>query len=138
MKKVFLLLLAGIFVSTVTGCATAPKQGEVEGLKNQISSLEEQLRSKDEEISNLKDELAKTTPVSLASAAESCVKASPKAIQAALTNTGYYNGPIDGRMGKQTRDAVRAFQKANNLKADGRVGPKTWSILKDYVDKKVK
>lgn len=138
MKKVFLLLLAGIFVSTVAGCATAPKQGEVEGLKNQISSLEEQLKTKDEEISNLKDELAKTTPESPAVATESCVKASPKAIQAALKNTGYYNGPIDGRMGKQTRDAVRAFQKANNLKADGRVGPKTWSILKGYLEKKVK
>lgn len=137
MKKVFLLLLAGIFVSTAAGCATAPKQGEVEGLKNQISSLEEQLKSKDEEILNLNDELAKATPVSPA-AAERCVKANPKAIQAALKNTGYYNGPIDGRMGKQTRDAVRAFQKANNLNADGRVGPKTWSILKSYLEKKVK
>jgi peptidoglycan hydrolase-like protein with peptidoglycan-binding domain len=139
MGKIFLFLTAGIFTLTLAGCATAPKQNsEADGLKNQITTLEDQLKSRDEEIANLRDELAKAVPVKESVAAELSVKASPKAIQAALQNTGYYNGPIDGRLGKQTREAIRAFQKANNLKADGRVGPKTWSILKNYIEKKVK
>jgi len=140
MKKVFLVIFAAIFVSTAAGCATAPKQNnEMEGLRNQISTLEEQVKVKDDEIANLKEELTKSTPaIRETGTAEGCMKTSPKAIQTALKNTGYYNGPIDGFIGKQTRDAIKAFQKANNLKVDGRVGSKTWSILKNYLEKKVK
>ena len=35
----------------------------------------------------------------------------------------------DGKFGAITEDAVKAFQKANNLKADGIVGEKTWAAL---------
>jgi peptidoglycan hydrolase-like protein with peptidoglycan-binding domain len=41
-------------------------------------------------------------------------------------------------MGKQTREAIRSFQRANNLVVDGKVGKKTWEILRGYLDKKVK
>ena len=36
---------------------------------------------------------------------------------------------IDGQYGKLTAAAVKAFQKANGLKEDGQVGPKTWTAL---------
>lgn len=36
-----------------------------------------------------------------------------------LTRLGFQPGGIDGRSGPKTRDAVRAFQQANNLQANG-------------------
>jgi peptidoglycan L-alanyl-D-glutamate endopeptidase CwlK len=36
---------------------------------------------------------------------------------------------IDGIYGKQTADAIKAFQKENNLTVDGKVGPRTRSAL---------
>ncbi|MCM8792068.1 MAG: peptidoglycan-binding protein, partial [Candidatus Omnitrophica bacterium] len=59
-------------------------------------------------------------------------------IQIALKNAGYNPGEIDGKMGKQTRQAIRAFQKANGLVVDGKVGKRTWSLLREYLYKKAK
>jgi peptidoglycan hydrolase-like protein with peptidoglycan-binding domain len=39
-----------------------------------------------------------------------------KQIQQALKDKGAYSGPVDGVMGPKTRDAIRSFQKANNLR----------------------
>ena len=68
------------------------------------------------------------------------VKSRPKTkqIQIALENAGYNPGRIDGRMGRQTREAIKAFQRANNLIADGKVGKKSWNLLKEYLYKKIK
>jgi peptidoglycan hydrolase-like protein with peptidoglycan-binding domain len=38
-----------------------------------------------------------------------------KKVQQALKDKGVYSGPIDGKYGPGTRDAISAFQKANNL-----------------------
>ncbi len=54
-------------------------------------------------------------------------------IQTALKNAGYDPGPIDGKIGAKTRKAVKDFQAANGLKADGKVGPKTWAKLNAYI-----
>jgi len=54
-------------------------------------------------------------------------------IQMALRNAGFYIGEIDGKVGPLTRQAVKKFQEANNLTADGIVGRKTWEKLKDYL-----
>ena len=35
----------------------------------------------------------------------------------------------DGKFGKQTEAAVKAFQKDNGLTADGVIGKKTWDAL---------
>ena len=57
----------------------------------------------------------------------------PMDIQTALTNAGFYAGPIDGKIGPATRQAIESFQHANGLTADGRVGTKTWTALKAHV-----
>lgn len=54
-------------------------------------------------------------------------------IQSALKNAGFYTGPIDGKNGPLTRKATEEFQEAQGLKADGKVGPKTWSALSGHL-----
>lgn len=55
-------------------------------------------------------------------------------IQAALKNLGLYNGKIDGKLGPASKRAVEAFQKQSGLKADGKVGPKTWAALSAHLN----
>jgi peptidoglycan hydrolase-like protein with peptidoglycan-binding domain len=47
------------------------------------------------------------------------------AIQKDLRKLGYYKGALDGKEGPRTRAAIKAFQKANGLVADGKYGPMT-------------
>jgi uncharacterized protein (TIGR02594 family) len=55
--------------------------------------------------------------------------ASVRDLQTALANKGFNPGEIDGAWGRRTINAVRAFQSANGLKADGIVGPNTLAKL---------
>jgi len=50
-------------------------------------------------------------------------------LQQALSSAGYDPGPVDGTFGRRTEAAVVAFQEANGLSVDGRVGPETASAL---------
>lgn len=50
-------------------------------------------------------------------------------IQQRLMELGFYSDKIDGVYGLKTTNAIKAFQKRNNLKADGNAGPKTLSAL---------
>lgn len=52
-------------------------------------------------------------------------------IQARLKELGFDPGPIDGRSGTRTVKAIKAFQIANGLAADGRAGPITRAVLFD-------
>lgn len=52
-----------------------------------------------------------------------------KNIQNKLTALGYYSGPIDGKYLSETVNAVRWFQRSNNLTVDGCVGSKTMAVL---------
>ena len=49
--------------------------------------------------------------------------------QQLLKAKGYYQGRLDGDFGAGTRDAIAAFQRANGLTVDGKVGEKTWQKL---------
>ena len=50
-------------------------------------------------------------------------------LQFLLKIRGYSVGSVDGIFGRNTQNAVIAFQQANNLTPDGIVGPQTWNRL---------
>ncbi len=151
-RKWVIVSLLLIFAISLSGCATVRKQKdlEIQGLRNQLSVLESQVQSRDEEINSLKQSLAKAgqeKEVSRVPAKQAGrkkviaeVKSRPnvKQVQIALKNAGYEPGRIDGRMGKQTRDAIKAFQKAHNLAVTGKADKETRNLLSEYLYKKVK
>jgi len=148
-KRVMVLLVGVVFAFSLVGCATSQKKSaelEIQGLKNQVSALESQVQTKDQEIDSLKDSLAqaqeKRDSQNFAGKKKVLlsVKSRPnnKQIQIALSNAGYYSGVIDGRIGKQTKASIRAFQKDNGLPADGQVGKKTWAALRKFLVQKTK
>jgi peptidoglycan hydrolase-like protein with peptidoglycan-binding domain len=52
------------------------------------------------------------------------------AVQTELANRGYYHGSIDGAIGPGSRDAIRAFQRANNLPVTGLIDPPLLKALR--------
>lgn len=149
-RKTAILSILVIFLVALSGCATSRKQKdlEIQGLRNQITVLETQLQTKEDEISSLKESLArqeqeKEAPVVKQVSKNKIIgeaKSRPnvKQVQIALKNAGFDPGLLDGKMGKRTTDAIKAFQRAQNLPVDGKVGRETWSLLKEYLYKKTK
>jgi peptidoglycan hydrolase-like protein with peptidoglycan-binding domain len=54
-------------------------------------------------------------------------------IQTALKKAGLFKGMIDGKIGPETKEAVRKFQQGNGITPDGVVGSKTWALLSKYL-----
>jgi|GEM_PF-2948632 len=52
-----------------------------------------------------------------------------KGLQTAITSAGCPCGAIDGRLGKQTDAAIRAYQSAKGLTVDGKAGKQTVTAL---------
>ena len=51
-------------------------------------------------------------------------------IQKMLKQLGFLKDKIDGVFGVNTENAVKAFQKAKQIKVDGIIGPQTYGLLK--------
>lgn len=138
-------ILCGLMlVMSLTACATAKKELSARSLQIRVGELEKDIEVKNQEILTLRQELsqAKKEEAGTYSAKNALreeslgrsEKSSPKKIQRALKKADFYAGPIDGKIGKRTRKAIKEFQKANNLTADGKVGEKTWAKLKQYLN----
>lgn len=56
-------------------------------------------------------------------------KKKTKQAQIALKKAKLYNGDIDGKLGQETKKAIKAFQKSKGLNPDGVIGLKTWEEL---------
>ncbi len=54
-----------------------------------------------------------------------------RAAQEHLKHLGYYTGKVDGKMGPQTKSAIKNFQRDHGLKADGILGPQTMRALEE-------
>lgn len=138
-KKALVLLVMSVMLS---GCATTTKKNnaQIRQLQDRISYLESELEAKSRETSmtgqdmiiiNDYDEFSDSKTSGKAYAVKS--KLSIKEAQTALKNSGFYKGPIDGKIGAKTREAIKQFQKANDLKADGIVGKRTANKLSVYL-----
>lgn len=138
------ILCGLILVMSLTACATAKKELSARSLQMRVGELEKDIEVKNQEILSLRQELSQVKQKGVESYSANkaveekslgkAVKSSPKKIQKALKKADFYTGPIDGKIGKRTRRAIKEFQKANNLTADGKVGKKTWAKLKQYLN----
>lgn len=138
-----LLPILATFV--ISGCATTrPKRVDAQDPNAQINALQSELMAKDQQIQDLQYQLnnaqapVPSTNFTSGSSSDSSDKynllrvsgVSGMDVQKALRRAGFDPGPIDGRLGKKTRSAIKAFQKQQGLTADGIIGEKTWSSLR--------
>jgi len=140
-------LIAGLLVCVFfAGCAAARKKDtQIEELRSHVSSLESELERKDERIKSLESTAESpdstrmnqgyvtTTAAGNEEKTKRVSRMSARQIQTALKNAGYYKGPLDGKLGRQARKAIKAFQRAQGLKPDGMVGKRTALRLRKYL-----
>src|SRR5437868_6950318 len=141
MKKFVLLMVAVFTVTTLIGCSKKKKAEDTDNMTNGVAS---------ENVVSVTDATAGATnaavPVvvdnaeavpqttgDMAAGAPSTSKPTPKEIQQALKNAGFYNGKVDGTIGPKTKKAIEEFQAQNGLKADGKVGARTWKLLSTHL-----
>lgn len=150
--KPLIAVVGGLIASVVlVGCATTNPQeqdqlrAQVGGLQSRVAALNsqvEELRTRQQSLEERAWEHG-ARPVSTTAAASSS-ETGPEApvshrvltgkeIQLALHHAGVYHGPMDGKLGPQTRVAIKVFQSAHHLKADGVAGTKTMIALQSYL-----
>jgi len=123
------MFLFVVFVVFLSGCATSSKKQATQspGLVQESSSRH---YDDDDKWSTESYE----NPAKQGSS-EPAIQLSPKQIQRALKSAGFYQGPIDGKIGSKTKGAIVKFQKAKGLKADGIVGKRTSTELNRYLSR---
>lgn len=141
MKKFLVLLAASMFMFGIFGCAKKQAEEAQEPMTMEAMSTVNVANPSGTEVKSKAPAVQVAQPaVSVTEAAKleplppaGPFKPSPVDIQTALKNAGFYTGEVDGKIGPKTKKAIEAFQKANNLKADGKIGTKTWDILKTHL-----
>jgi len=151
LRSLTLLLVVGASFSFV-GCAGNKKiEKEIEALRMQVNTLSSDVSQLDAQQKELEakgqadvaavssfDDSA-SAPVAIKGGSGSNVYRTPSgftiqttSLQRALKNAGYYQGPVDGKAGAGTKDAIRRFQADNGLTADGVAGRQTWAKLQAH------
>lgn len=134
-----------VMLLSLTGCATTRGQTlNAQEMQGRVLHLENLAEQRDQELSQLREELESERQAREAleqrmkggapsAAAAPAGGVTIRELQLALQRAGFDPGTIDGRMGRRTREALRNFQKAQGLTADGRIGPQTIAKLKAYL-----
>ena len=147
-RKMSLLIVLSILI-LATGCVSNKRHNrEINNLQTQMNSLGGEVARLDSQVQTSKPfggifspQPAQPAPTQKgASYVSSAMYRTPSGfeiaaadIQRALKGAGYFNDEVDGKIGPKTRDAIRAFQRDNGLKADGICGKKTWDLLKTHL-----
>ncbi|MBI3082872.1 MAG: peptidoglycan-binding protein [Candidatus Omnitrophica bacterium] len=126
----------------ISGCAGSRYAREVTRLKSDVGLLDQRVNQL--ERSSLRTQSSwpgeswrqPSAPAARIPARPSTVSAQPptRDIQRALKAAGFDPGPVDGKLGSRTRQAVREFQGVNGLQVDGIVGKRTWAKLAPFLD----
>lgn len=128
------------------GCATTTPQ-EQDQLRAQVGGLQAQVAALNSQVEELRmrqraleerawDHGARPAPIGAARLSPGMPSRrvlTAREIQQALKNAGDYDGPVDGKIGPQTRVAIKAFQSSHQLTADGVAGAKTMAALETYL-----
>lgn len=150
-RKGFLLIVViCLAVVIVSGCGTPRKKinEEISGIKTRVDTLEtrvEGVEAKQAEVEKAVTQAPKDEPVTVTEPSwpadtnftsrtgETTSKVDIKDVQTALKNAGYYSGKVDGIKGRNTKRAIKAFQRDHGLVSDGVAGKKTWELLGKYL-----
>jgi len=124
------VLFALVFIG---GCASASKGPDKAAAIAYLAERVSPANRQEDVVSGLPDEVRGLSLETSAQTPAQPERLSPRQIQAALKNAGYYKGTIDGKIGPKTKEAVRSFQKAKGLKVDGVVGKRTARKLAEYL-----
>lgn len=138
MKQMIFAVLGLVILLSFAGCSTM-RSGSMKSLENRVQALETRVQTVESELQSAAP-AASTVSTSEAEVlttkkeevltAENMTK---KQIQQALKNAGYYDGEIDGKIGRKTKAAIMEFQKNMVLKADGVAGKNTKEKLLKYL-----
>lgn len=139
--RIAAVLFLSILVVVASGCVSKGRyQREVASLQGQIAQMDASLRAQEAELAQLRGgRTAQAQPTTGAFTGAtyrtpSGFELPATEIQRALKNAGYYTGSLDGKIGPESREAIRSFQRDNGLTADGVCGKQTWAKLKTYLN----
>ena len=140
-------------VSVVSGCAGVRTRQDLARLQSQVGLLDERVSQLERaglgsasapSLSETAADVGSTTgfsgssqksaSVTVKTGAAASTKPTTREIQQALKNAGFYQGAVDGKMGAQTREAIKEFQRVHGLVDDGAVGKQTWGKLRSYAE----
>lgn len=146
MRKIGLLIIVGVLSLGIAGCVGNGKYNK------DMNLLRSQLELIQSDVNNLRTSQTKVEETLLDSAtagkgtgvaavgATGEVYRTPSGftlasrdIQNALKNSGYYTGPIDGKIGSRTKTAIKRFQEDQGLVPDGVCGRNTWAKLQAFI-----
>jgi len=138
----FSLVMALLLIIFISGCVSFPENEKYSALEERVTKIEERVDKIEGGNAKLEEELqtteSKPSPKKKIDKMETPQKIirfpSNEDIQIALKNAGFYDGEIDGQIGTKTRNAIKEFQKQNDLEVDGVVGRNTWEVLGEFYD----
>lgn len=148
MKRFLVLLAAFLFIAS--GCGKKAEEADmsssIEEMAIELETLPVESETRGADIQPGNKALKLPAPVESkiesveviaqeSKTAVSAAKPTIEEIQAALKNANLYQGKMDGILGSRTKKAIIDFQTQNNLKPDGKVGPKTWEKLRVYLSR---
>ena len=140
MKKLITLIIIIFFSFSVSGCSLFMAK-DIKSLKRRVNALEDKEDIVEQKVqADTGKSVTYVSPVDVEEKAPSMDSRSmtKKEVQVALRNAGYYDGPIDGKLGTKSRKAIRDFQQDNGLKVDGIAGTQTKKALVKYLGGDIK
>ncbi len=142
MRIATFVVLSGLLIFSA-GCASRGNPDQIASLQGQLTQTEAALRAQEERNKALEAELQAAQGGNAGIPQEpykGAIYRTPSGfeiaaieVQRALKSAGYYSGTVDGKIGPDSREAIRNFQRDNSIAPDGVCGRQTWNKLKTHL-----